>query len=89
MPLVLLSVIPFMSVYIYFMYLATPMLVAWGLPGGTLVKNMPANVGDTGDSDLIPGLGRCSGVGNVNLLQYSYLENSMDRKALRVQSMGS
>ena len=81
MPFVLLSVTPFMSVQIYFMYLGAPVLVAWGFPGGALVKNLPASVGDTGDLDLIPGSGRCSGVGNGNLLQYSYLENSMDKKA--------
>ena len=34
-------------------------------PGGSMVKNLPANGGDTG---LIPGLGRCSGKGNGNLL---------------------
>ena len=41
-----------------------------------MVKNLPGNVGDTG---LIPGLGRCPGEGNGYSLQYSYLENSMDR----------
>ena len=48
----------------------------WGLPGGSEVKNQPAN---SGDADLIPGLGRSPGVGNGNLLQYSCLENSLDR----------
>ena len=43
-----------------------------------MVKNLPANAGDT---DLIPGLGRSPGVGNNNLLQYSCLKNSMDRGA--------
>ena len=41
-----------------------------------MVKNLPANVGDVG---LILGLGRSPGGGNVNPLQYSLLENSMDR----------
>ena len=41
-----------------------------------MVKNLPANAGDTG---LIPGLGRSSGEGNGNPLQYSCLENPMDR----------
>ena len=40
------------------------------------VKNFPANTGDPGS---IPGLGRYPGEGNGNLLQYSCLENSMDR----------
>ena len=46
-----------------------------------VVKNPLANAGDTGDSGLIPGLGRSSGGGNGNLLQYSCLENPMDREA--------
>ena len=44
-----------------------------------MVKNLPANAGDTRDSGLISGLGRSPGVGNGNPLQYSCLENSMDR----------
>ena len=46
-----------------------------------MVKNSPANVGDTGDVGWIPGLGRFSGIGNGNPLQYSCLENPMDRGA--------
>ena len=41
-----------------------------------MVKNFPANEGDVG---LIPGLGRSPAEGNGNPLQYSCLENSMDR----------
>ena len=44
-----------------------------------MVKNLLANAGDPGDSGSIPGLGRSPGVGNGNLLQYSCLENSVDR----------
>ena len=40
---------------------------------------MLANVGDTGDVGLIPGSGRAPGEGNGNPLQYSCLENPMDR----------
>ena len=40
-----------------------------------MVKNPPANAGDTGDVDSIPGLGRSPGGGNGNPLQYSCLEN--------------
>ena len=47
-----------------------------GFPGALVVKNPPANVGDVG---LIPGLGRSSAEGNGNPLQYSCLENLMDR----------
>ena len=43
-----------------------------------MVKNLPANVGDVG---LIPGLGRFPGGGQDNPLQYSCLENPMDRGA--------
>ena len=50
-------------------------------PGGTVVKNPPANEGDARDVGLIPGSGRSPGVGNGNPLQYSCLENSMDRQA--------
>ena len=52
-----------------------------GFPGGSMVKNPPANAGDTGDLGSITGLGRSPGVGNGNPLQYSCLENSMDRGA--------
>ena len=47
-------------------------------PGGSVVKNPPANTGDAG---LIPGLGRFPGEGNGKPLQYSCLENPMDRGA--------
>ena len=46
-----------------------------------MVKNLPDNTRDAGDTGLIPGLGRSPGGGNGNPLQYSYLENSMDRGA--------
>ena len=49
-----------------------------GFPGGSVVKNLSANAGDTG---LIPGSGRSPGAGNGNPLQYSCLENPMDRRA--------
>ena len=49
-----------------------------GLPGGSVIKNTPA---DGGNADSNPGFGRSPGVGNDNLLQYSCLENSMDREA--------
>ena len=52
-----------------------------GFPGGTVVKNLPANTGDTRDAGSIPGSGRSPGVENGNLLQYSCLENSVDRGA--------
>ena len=48
---------------------------------GTMLKDLPANAGDVRDVGSIPGLGRSPGVGNGNPLQYSCLENSMDRGA--------
>ena len=45
------------------------------------VKNLPANAGDIRDVSLIPGVGGPPGVGNGNPLQYSCLENPMDRGA--------
>ena len=49
------------------------------VPGDAAVKNVPTDLGGTRDTGLIPGSGRFSGGGNGNLLQYSCLENSMDR----------
>ena len=51
-------------------------------PGGAVVKNPPANVGDAGS---IPGSGRPPGDGNGNPLQYSCLANLMDRGAWRAK----
>ena len=41
----------------------------WGFPGGSVVKNLPANVGDSGDMGLMPGSGRSLGEGNGNPIQ--------------------
>ena len=46
--------------------------------GGSMVKNPPASVGDV---DPVPGSGRSPGRENGNLLQYSFLDNPMDRRA--------
>ena len=54
-----------------------------GVPGGSVVKDLPAGIGDTRDMGLISGLGKSPGVGNDNPLQYSCLENSMDRGTWR------
>ena len=47
-------------------------------PGGTAVNNLPAN---SGNVDSVPELGRCTGEGNGNPLQYSCLGNTMDRES--------
>ena len=52
-----------------------------GFPGGLVVKNLPASVGDARDTVSIPGSGRYPGGGNGNSLQYSCLGNPMDRGA--------
>ena len=54
---------------------------SWGFPGGSVVKNLPMNAGDTGDVGLFPGSGKSAGGGNGNPSQYSCLENPMDRGA--------
>ena len=54
-----------------------------------MVKNTPANAGDVKDVGSIPESGRSPGGGNGNPLQYSYLENPMDRGAWQaIESMG-
>ena len=50
-----------------------------GFPGGLVVKNPPDSSGDARDSGSILGSGRFPGEGNDNPLQYSCLENHMDR----------
>ena len=56
---------------------------AKGFPGGSVVKNLPTNAGDTRHTGLIPGSGRSPRGENGNPLQYSYLEISIDRKDWR------
>ena len=53
-----------------------------------VVKNPPANAGDTRDADLIPRSGGSLGGGHGNALQYSYLENPLDRGAWRATVHG-
>ena len=57
-------------------------------PGGTVVKNPPANAGDTRDAGLTPRSGRSPRIGNGNPLQYSCLENSIDSGAWRATVPG-
>ena len=54
-----------------------------------MVKNLPTNTGDRRDASPMPGSGRSPGGGNGNPLQYSCLENLMDKGNLGgLQSMG-
>ena len=57
----------------------------WGFPGGSEVKNLPAN----GDMGSFPGLGRFPGEENSNPLQCSCLENPMDRGGWQATIHGS
>ena len=63
--------------------LPTPVFL--GFPGGSEGKESTCNAGDLG---LIPGLGRSPGGGHGNPLQYSYLENPMDKGAWRATVHG-
>ena len=53
-----------------------------------MVKKLPANAGDARDMGSIPGLGRYPGVGNGKPVQYSCLENSMDREVWQTTVYG-
>ena len=66
--------------YMY-MYDWVPLLCTWASQEMLVVKNLSANAGDIRDSSSIPGSGRSPGGGHGNMLQYSCLENSMDRGA--------
>ena len=57
------------------------MYIFWASVVTLVVKNLPVNARDIRDIGLIPGSGRSSGGGNGNPLQYSCLENPMDRGA--------
>ena len=59
----------------------------WASQVALVVKNLPANARDIGDMDLIPGPGRSPGGGHTNPLQYSCLENPMDRGAWGIHSI--
>ena len=66
------------------------MFLAEEFPGDSVVKNPPANTGDSRDAGWIPGVGRSPGEGNGNPLQYSCLrEISWTEEPGRLQSMGS
>ena len=66
----------------------SPTNVKRSSPGGSVVKNPPANAGDAGDISLIPALGRSPGEGHGYPLQYSCLENAMERGTWRTTVHG-
>ena len=61
----------------------------WGFPDGSVSKAFACSAGDARDAGSVPGSGRSPGVGNVSPLQYSCLENLMDREAWWTKSMES
>ena len=63
--------------------LKSPIGTSRSFPDGLVVKNRPANLGDTGNVDSSPESGRSPEEGNGSPPQYSCLENSMDREARR------
>ena len=68
------------------------MTISWEIGASQVVlgvKNPPANAGDLRDTDSIPGSGRSPGGGNGNPLQYSCLENPMDRRAWQATVHGA
>ena len=64
-----------------FFFFSNWSIIALGFPGGASGKNLPAKAEDIRDGGSIPGLGRSPGGGHGNQLQYSGLENHMDRGA--------
>ena len=58
---------------------------SWASQVAQIVKNLPFNAGDMG---LIPGLGRSPGEGHGNPLQYSRLDNPMDKGAWQAKIRG-
>ena len=67
-------------------FLLITLIFQGGFPGGSVVKNPPANAGDVGS---VPRLGRCPGKGHGNPLQYSCLEIPWTEESGGLQAMGS
>ena len=71
------------------MYIFKNMYVSkWASWVALVVRNPPANAGNIRDTGLIPRSGRSPGGGHGNPLQYSCLENPMDRNLKGLQSIG-
>ena len=75
------SNIPHLSFHPFCIYNLYGEKALYGFLGGWVVKNQPSSAGDARDMSLIPGWGRSRGEGNGNPLQYSFLENPIDRGA--------
>ena len=70
------------------LWILSHVCICVGFLDGAVVKNLPANAGNTRDTGCISGLGRFPGVGDGNPLRYSCLENSMDRGAWQAAVYG-
>ena len=81
----------YIHIYIY-VYIYKSVCVSlnhfMAFPMALVVKNLPANAGDAGDPGSIPGSGRSPGGGHDNPLQYSCLENPVNRGAWRATVHG-
>ena len=65
--------------------ISAPLSSLWASQVVLVVKNMPTTAGDERDMGLNPGSGRSPGEGHDNLLQYSCLENPMNRGDLQAR----
>ena len=68
-------------VYTTYTLIIQKCILCKGLPLALVVKNLPVNAGDIRGVGSVPGLGRFPGGSQGTPLQYSYLENPMDRGA--------
>ena len=84
-----LAFFPLFQWWLLSLFIIFDLIITRGFPGGTMVKNLPANAGDTRDKGSIPGSRRSARGGNGNSLQYCCLGNSMDREPGGLQSMES
>ena len=73
---------------VYSSYFCSPVLIIWIIPGGAMVKNLLAIVGNLRVMSSIARLGRLPGEGRGNPLQYSCLENPGTEEPGQLQSIG-
>ena len=86
------SKIRWLSCEVFFFALPRGMICLYGgisVEVALVIKNPPVNAGDERNADLIPGLRRYPGIGSDNPLQYSCLENFMDKGAWQAIVRGS
>ena len=89
MPSMGVPVLPLMLKGWLCIHLSFPLECQLGFPGGSVVKNLPANAGAAGDRSSIPESRRSPGGGQGNPLQYSCLENSMNGGAWQAMVHGA